>query len=118
MLTFEDATKVVHASVGKVSKSGYITQTHSLLDLGINSDQSLKLLVSTIKFDRDVGLSSIYSELPESVPSGFSGLDSGQTIVDLVHVVQLSARKLCPNGHEQPCCPYPQTCGDCGAPIR
>jgi hypothetical protein len=117
MITFEDARQVVHNSVGKMASRSRFDPDDTLSDLGIQSQTDLHYLIQTIVLDPDVGAISLSAKVE---PDHFSALALTTTVRTLVDALQLSARKLCSNStspHEQPCCPYPKICGDCGSPV-
>jgi hypothetical protein len=114
MITFEDARRIVHGSVGKKTGRSSLQIEDTLLNLGIGSRTDLQDLIETIVHDPEVGTSALFTEVESNQ---FVNLALSATVLALVNTLQLSARKLCSNPtspHEQPCCPYPKECGECG----
>jgi len=117
MLTFDDARRIIEGSVGKIASRSSFSTDETLSSLGIDSEPAFHNLIHTIAFDPESGASSLTAkvDLQDLVT-----LSVAATIKTLVDTLQLSARKLCSNPvnpHEQPCCPYPQICADCGAKV-
>jgi hypothetical protein len=111
MLSFDDARDIVHGSVREVASETSFSADNTLSDLGISLPQ-FDNLISTIQSRTESKWSRIDSEK--------LGLAAHITISALTIALQLSGRKLCSNDmtpHEQPCCPYPTTCGECGKPV-
>jgi hypothetical protein len=114
MITFEDAQRIAHGSVGKMTRRRSLQIEDTLADLGIQSRSDFQDLIQTIVNDREVGTMSLSAKVESE---HFVNLTLNATVLTLVSALQISARKLCSNPvspHEQPCCPYPKTCADCG----
>jgi hypothetical protein len=117
MLTFADAHNIVQSSVRKLANRSALDTADTLASLGIDSESAFHVLIHTIAFDPDSGASSFAAKVDVA---DLAALSVRATIKSLVDTLQLSARKLCSNPvnpHEQPCCPYPQICGECGADV-
>jgi|SRR5262249_40189612 len=114
MITFEDAQQIVHSSVDKATKRSSLLIEDTLVDLGIESQSDFQDLIQTIVDDPDAGTKSLSAKVE---PAHFGNLTHNVTVLTLINALQLSARKLCSNttsAHEQPCCPYPKICAECG----
>jgi hypothetical protein len=111
MLSFDDAREIVHGSVREVASEASFSADDTLSNLGI-SPSKFDDLITTIQKHT----SSKWSRIDDEKLN----LTYNLTISALTIALQLSGRKLCSNAstpHEQPCCPYPTICGECGQPV-
>jgi hypothetical protein len=112
MISFKDADVIVQESIraaSPLSPIGAIDSNTPLQDLGLSSSGSLDVLRVVLK-------EAVSRAVSLDLPILFA-IHTGMVVRDVIHTLQLSARKLCSHPtdpHEQPCCPYPSVCAECG----
>jgi hypothetical protein len=125
MLTDDQAREIVFDSIRKTvarrnpSLQRNILSTESLQDAGVGH-HTLDELIETIATDPHVGVARFQHFLD---PSGIGPRLTPTLKIDMLtrYILELSDGKICSNPdnpHKQTCCPYPDTCPECGYPVR